>query len=788
MLRIVSLLLLAFILLCWSCSVNPDKKDALSLLQKLPSLKAKDEFKQTPYVTAGDRVYAVGYQDGSFPDIGWHVRGEMGGIWNHPIKLMDGFQLMLTKDDGRTICLQSAAKFINYPVANYWNYQLPVPGLSMERIQFVPDSLQGMVVDLKFINQSEEDLTFTLEFRVLIDLMPVWLAERLDLEDRKDLVEWNSNQQVLVAKDSLNPWFVTVGSNRAIIANQPGNTCLQQRKGNGRDHSLYTDVVIYGNSSTNVRFYIAGSYKSKEEALATQTYLQENYINLLESKINRYEAIAALANIEVPDDKIKAMYDWLKWNTDWLIRDVPEVGRGLSAGVPDFPWWFGADNCYTLQALLATGRHDEVKNTLALLLNLSEKVNGNGRIIHEASTNGVVFNKGNLNETPHFIWLLWEYFQWTGDLAFLQDAYPTVKDGLQWISETDKDGNGYPDGPGMMEIHGLHSEMIDVIAYTQAAYQAAAHIAEVLSFASDQQAFQHQADELKAKIEGEWWVEEAGSYADFRATREEALELVKAAIVRADTLNKPWAVKELEAKLKQIESTRQTGTGSYVVHHNWVVNTPLEMKIASGEKAKRALETARQYTNTYGMYVTGIDRNEKNQPDDNSTNWQEFSYVGAVMTLPTGVQAVAEANYGNPDEALSYMHKLYNSFSYALPGSMYEVSPDYGQIVQAWNIYGVAVPLVKHFLGIQPVAHQKLLNINPILPTGWDQASIQKLSVGKALIDYKVEIKDAELHLNVTASEPGWKINFTDKSKWDTIYVNNHMINISNLESNNIDI
>ncbi len=38
-------------------------------------------------------------------------------------------------------------------------------------------------------------------------------------------------------------------------------------------------------------------------------------------------------------------------------------------------------------------------------------------------------------------------------------------------------------------------------------------------------------------------------------------------------------------------------------------------------------------------------------------------YVGAVMTLPTGVQAVAELNYGNPDEALNYLKMLENSFS-----------------------------------------------------------------------------------------------------------------------------
>src|SRR5436190_233388 len=37
--------------------------------------------KDQPYVTAGDRTYLIGTQDGNFPDMGSHVAGEMGGLW-----------------------------------------------------------------------------------------------------------------------------------------------------------------------------------------------------------------------------------------------------------------------------------------------------------------------------------------------------------------------------------------------------------------------------------------------------------------------------------------------------------------------------------------------------------------------------------------------------------------------------------------------------------------------------------------------------------------------------------
>ena len=65
------------------------------ILENSPSITGRTEYLSSPFVTAGDRLYMVGNQDGSFPEIGWHLPGEMGGMWDHPIKLMDGFQIAL---------------------------------------------------------------------------------------------------------------------------------------------------------------------------------------------------------------------------------------------------------------------------------------------------------------------------------------------------------------------------------------------------------------------------------------------------------------------------------------------------------------------------------------------------------------------------------------------------------------------------------------------------------------------------------------------------------------------
>ena len=41
-------------------------------------------------VAAGTRAYSIGFEDGRFYANGWHITGEMGGVWTPPLKLVDG--------------------------------------------------------------------------------------------------------------------------------------------------------------------------------------------------------------------------------------------------------------------------------------------------------------------------------------------------------------------------------------------------------------------------------------------------------------------------------------------------------------------------------------------------------------------------------------------------------------------------------------------------------------------------------------------------------------------------
>lgn len=705
-------------------------KSITPLFENSEKIIGKVEYLPSPYATAGDRLYMVGHQDGTFPDLGWHVQGEMGGVWCHPIKLMDGFELEIIVN-GQKYFLKKADIFENYPFGNKLIYNTLSADFEVERYQFVPDGQKAVYVEFLIKNKTTKNLKLEILVKAISNLMPVWLGERTSMINGKDEAVFKENKWLV--KDQLNPWYLVYGSklkgNTVPSHSQKPNTSFTQTR---------FDLSISAKAKVSFPLVISGSEKSESEALKTYEDLKMNTSLFLQKKKRRLENINEKSKITFSDKELERGFRWIKYNTDWLIRDVEGKGRGLCAGLPDYPWWFGVDNEYTLKGLIASGRKDLVYSTIDLIHGISEKTNGNGRIVHEVSTNGAVFNAGNVNETPQFASLIWEVFSWTGDKAFLNKYFPTIEKGLDWLlKENDKDGNLLPDGFGMMEIHGMNSEMIDVAAYTQKAFADAAKMAKILGKSSLSDDYQMKANLIKERINSEFWVKEFDSFADFIGTKEQALHLLSDAIIRADTLKKPWAVQELKKSQKEIEAYPEGVKRGFVMHHNWVVNTPMEMGIADKDKAIKALETAKRFTNPYGMFVTGIDRDETAGNDEGSfvTNRKIFTYTGAVMTLPTGVQAVSENNYGRPDEAYSLLKRMMKSFSFALPGSIYEVSPDFGMFSQAWNMYAFGEPIIKQFFGIKPLAYNKTITISPLLPSKLSSGKIENVDIGDNNLD-----------------------------------------------------
>jgi hypothetical protein len=171
-----------------------------------------------------------------------------------------------------------------------------------------------------------------------------------------------------------------------------------------------------------------------------------------------------------------------------------------------------------------------------------------------------------------------------------------------------------------------------------------------------------------------------------------------------------------------------------------------------------------KYANGNGVFVTGIDRDDTAGQDIGSFQGSKvFSYTGAVMTLPTGVSAISENNYGNPNKALDYLKRMGRSLSFALPGSIYEVSPDYGMFAQAWNLYSYAVPIVQQFFGINPDAAKNLITISPLMPSSWETAKLENVKVGDNKISLEYKKSSNGYSIAILSENEHWNIIFEPK-------------------------
>ncbi|HWI65505.1 MAG TPA: hypothetical protein VNT75_27050 [Symbiobacteriaceae bacterium] len=679
------------------------------------------------YITAGDRAYLIGAQDGSFPDLGWHVHGEMGGLWTHPTKLLDGFWLQINGT-----WLTDAQEYTGGPYWQEFRYSGLRKGLAVTRRQFVPDGEPAVVV--RYTVHSPVDRSLKLKFLARTDLRGVWLSEMDGVRDGYDHAEYDEQRQAFVCRDDLNPWRVVLGAcGEAPVAHESGRTLWGPEQTQGRGISVamdYTFEVKAGDTIT-LDLVMAGSVEAYERVCA-------NIDGYEQAKAQRYGALLSRSALTIPDATIQTAWDWVKCNYDWLVRTVPELGTGLGAGVQDYPWWFGCDNSYALFGCLALGQHEVAVDTLDLLRELSVKWNGDtGRVVHECSTMGYAYNPGNAQETPHFIKAVWHTFRWTGDMDFLRRHYAFCKKGLleYTLGACCPDGDLLPYGYGIIEVEDLNLQVLDTAVYTVEALDALAGMADLMGEPETAAQSTQLRDRVRTRIEEAFWMDAERMYGDIVATPREMAPRLRSWLRQAERMGgdggrvkPPEVAAALRDLLHEAETDPKQDTKRPWNLRNWVVICPAEAGLAPADRACRMLERVEtpEFTGRWGMYLSGIDHTH-------------------IMTINTGVLAVAEAAYGRAEQALAYTRKIASTLSMHMPGGIAEMSPDYGCFVQAWSGYGVAWPVVAHIFGLRPEAHLRRLSVKPTFPAGWNGARLERVRIGDVYFDIDYDGHDVQV-------------------------------------------
>jgi hypothetical protein len=708
-----------------------------------PELSASTRLDDRRYVAAGPRAYDIGTEAGRYPAMGFHTRGEMGGIWSPPIKLLDGIWFGV---DGQWI--GPATQF----TSGYGFVRMALPdtsGLSIERTDVVPGDHRGVLVGLKLANAGAAR-TVRLVADAHSELMDVYpWGETKPYDQRtfnlRDAVAYADGRLVFTeqgtppaANAGAHDWAAAVGSTLTPVdhatgtdfrgpqdppvicpASGPGTPPLPPRcddteYGKGAGGQLAYDVPVPAGGATTVWFAVAGSESGAAGATGELTQMLADPAQALADKVAEREALAQHTRLTLPGDpRLAEAIDWGKQNLADLTQEArdlqvrpthagttypPPLGtvdrvRFVGAGFPDYPWLFAVDGEYTAFASVALGQFEPIEDHLRAIERVSRIVNGDsGKVVHEVVTDGSVYfgaldDPGNTDETAKFpsaVALVW---RWTGDDRFLRDLYAFTRANMRYVVEQlDADGDGWPEGLGNVERTGMGEEKLDNTVYTIRGLSDLADLADAVGDRATRRWAEAHLRDLQRRFEPAWWIAQVPGY--------------------ADSLDDPGDVP--------------------LYQRHWIGVTPTEVELTDRGIAQPGLARAdhaqatldvherRCYGDASGLFHTGAPGCD-GAPDSPS----ELH----AFTLNTAIIAVGEGNYGRlgPDQQQRWTKANVDQMLPGVeqPGAMPEIAspsaipaelgdvinrpfPERPSVLQAWGNYGTAWPVVHQQLGVRP--------------------------------------------------------------------------------------
>ncbi|MBQ4265356.1 MAG: hypothetical protein IJB85_07585 [Clostridia bacterium] len=378
-----------------------------------------------PAVTAGTHAVLIGAQSGLFPDLGFNVEGEMGGLWAGEKKVCDGFFFAI--DDVPLTCADACE--IN-PAATAFHYRMQEQELHVVRRQYIPDGVNGCVIELTIENRKSAPRMVEVSFTVRTDILTVASARGEDsMELGRDVGEYDEKTQAFYARDSRNPWHAVWGAeekHRVLQADLPhsvygfGNTL-----GKGVNGRMFYRVRVNAGAQVTMRLFVAGGFASRSKAEDALAQLRAQAGELIAAKEARLAKLMDESSAVLPDEALERCWNWTKIYGDWLTRELPRGGVGLCTDLPEHPSLFGEGFTQAMSALLPLGGGMQVQEMLRTLVRLSEEAQlAPGRLAKRISRSGRIRQIGGVKESALFVSLVHRVLKWTGDKQFARDMLP----------------------------------------------------------------------------------------------------------------------------------------------------------------------------------------------------------------------------------------------------------------------------------------------------------------------------------------------------------------------------
>jgi glycogen debranching enzyme len=682
----------------------------------------KTEDLDRPFSLCGRRCYLIGRQNGLFPDFGGKRIGEMGGVWTHPIKIVDGFWLGIqTMEEGvygyrvgrGRRWLTDCDEFVLGDGGAWVEHRYNLNNLNVIRREFIPYEDPALGIDIHISSLDKSISKVQLNFLVRFDILPTFFSGwpdpgRLEIE----IKEKGERIVVHALAVELHPW--TAGRWTAILGSDippssiiTGENLWGPEKTSGNGVSCLLKFVLNLDQDVNLHLALAGDCEGEQRATRTLNKLLNGYNACLERKINHFRYVANdLTLVETPDKLLNDAFLWsklnLEWLTqtspymkmrigdEWLIYNSPYVGTCVVAGHQEYPFYFGGDTEVSIAGILAAGLHDTAKKSLRLLGAVGKKQNG--RIPHCVVTNGEIYDRGNIHESTLFVRAVWDTYLWTGDEFFLKELYPICCMSIldYTLKQPHKDGillRETGDNPESPKEKACPSWLIWGL-------EAFADMAKIYGDNSYSMKAKHEAEKMKQQLEDQFWVEENRLYARM-----------------LDENNYPI-------------SDQQNNFWSYM-HETIIAAYCGVAKKSRIDKALTKIERL-PYTGDWGIYLAP---------------------KSGIMPYTTGKAAIAEFNYGRLEKGLRYIRMIAKTVGHIMPGAVPESIDRYGDpkkfrgwpYLQLWSASHINQGLVWGLLHIKPDAQKRKVVMQPQLPKDWPYAEFKNIKIGKSKINVRLE-------------------------------------------------
>lgn len=756
-------------------------------LARSPELSATTRLADRRSVVIGDRMYEVGAEDGSYPAEGFHTRGEMGGFWTPPIKLLDGVWF---KVDGQWL---RARRY-----TNGWGYSRmdlgSRSGVSISRTDFAPDGVRAGLIGLTLRSPTARSISLVVDAHSELMKSYPWgetvpsqltynqpdigsyaAGSLLFRETGRSTGNVEAHDWAAIVGSSLRPVKHRLGPNfrgpqdPAVICGPSGPgtpdtpaRCDDTAYGKGTGGRLQYAVKVPAGGTT-IWFAVTGSDRGPAAARAAQRAALADPAGLLADKVSARRAVATRTHVTLPGDPLlQQSVAWSKQNLAESVQESRDLkvrvthagtvfpapsgtvdrARWIGAGWPDYPWIFATDGEYSSFAAVTSGQFTAIEDHLRTLKALSLVANGSsGKVVHEVTPDGAVYfganaDAGNTDETAKFASTVALIWRWTGDSAFRDEMYPFAVKNLRYIYRTlDVDGDGWPEGLGNVERAGMGEEKLDNTVYTIRGLRDLADLAASKGDTAVRSWASTRADNLQRRFEAAWWFgPTASQYAD-----------------SIDTPN------------------NGVNDNSKIFQRHWIGLTPVEAELvrpgqpagplASPQHARLAVAKRETpcYTGTFGLYHTGTGATTDPTGNPGPTCDSAVSTViseRSVFTLNTSIMAVAEAAIGRLGQSQLQRYTTDNArvqldpSVWEVPGDMPEIapSPDFGanidklftersMALQAWGTYGILWPVVHFELGVAPDLGRGLVQVVPQIPAGQQRIAGTDIRLGTGAID-----------------------------------------------------